>query len=148
MAWASLSRLRLRWTFRSVLLLTLGACAPAEPIRRADPSPCAPACQRDHSCAALDAQLIAARAPLLRCVGQEAQQGHLAGAHRCYRSLRLLESARWWLTTLLDRDEMVTVYQPADTVRQEFLCRIEELARAKTAEEVERLYLDMVRAFP
>ena len=62
--------------------------------------------------------------------------------------LRLLESARWWLTTLTSRDDLGTVYQPAETVRQEFLCRIERLARATTAEEVERLYLDMIRSFP
>jgi hypothetical protein len=130
------------------LLLVTAACAPSEPIRRADPPLCTPACQRNMSCAGLDAQLIAARAPLLECVGQEAQRGHLAGAHRCYRSLRLLESARWWLTTLTGRDDLGTVYQPAEMVRQEFLCRIEKLARATTAEEVERLYLDMIRSFP
>jgi hypothetical protein len=100
------------------------------------------------SCRGLDAELVAARRPLLACIGQEASRGHLSEAHRCYRSLRLLESARWWLETILGQDELETVYQPAETIRSEFLCRIEQLARAKTATEVEQLYLEMIRSYP
>jgi len=100
------------------------------------------------SCPDLDGALVAARQPLLECVGGEARRGHLAGAHRCYRALRLLESARWWLRTLIGQDEMASVYQPSETVRLEFLCRIEQLARARTADEVERLYLDTIRSYP
>ena len=33
-------------------------------------------------------------------------------------------------------------------MRQEFLCRVEKLATARTPAAVERLYLDIVRAYP
>lgn len=114
---------------------------------RADAA-CRPRCQPGSGCPELDAALVSARAPLLRCVGEAAGHGRLADAHRCYRAIRFLESARWWLQTLLGSDEMSAVYQPAESVRLEFLCRIEQLARARTAAEVERLYLDTIRAFP
>ena len=89
-----------------------------------------------------------ARRPLLDCVGREASQGNLPRAHRCYRSLRLLESARWWLQTLVGQDELHRVYAPAESIRLEFLCRIEALAAAHTPEQVEALYLNMIRSFP
>jgi hypothetical protein len=102
------------------------------------------------TCAGLDAQLVSARQPLLACVGDQARRGHLPDAHRCYRALRLLESARWWLRTILsqEQDELGSVYQPSETVRLEFLCRIEQLAGSTTAQAVERLYIDMIRSFP
>jgi len=113
--------------------------------------PCVPACHRAQRCGELDGRLLAARQPLLACIGDEARRGHLSNAHRCYRSLRLLESARWWLASLLGGDEpggIGLVYQPSDTVRLEFLCRIEQLARARSPSEVERLYLDTIRSYP
>jgi hypothetical protein len=127
--------------------LLLFGCAGAA-TRPASIAPCRPRCQAATGCPELDAELVSARRPLLLCVGEEARRGHLAAAHRCYRALRFLESARWWLRTLLGSDEMSTVYQPAESVRVEFLCRIELLVRARTAAEVERLYLDTIRAFP
>ena len=126
-------------------LLALG-CSP--PPVQPPPRSCVPACHKRSSCDALDARLVDARQPLLACVGREATRGELAEAHRCYRSLRLLESARWWLKTLTGQDELHSVYMPSDTVKMEFLCRIEALTRARTPQEVEVLYLDMIRAFP
>jgi len=99
-------------------------------------------------CGTLDARLVDARQPLLACVGREAGHGDLQAAHRCYRALRLLESARWWLMTITGQDELHRVYAPAETVRQEFLCRIESLTRARTPARVEALYLDMIRSYP
>jgi hypothetical protein len=96
----------------------------------------------------LDARLMEARQPLFACVAERARHGLLAEAHRCYRALRLLESARWWHKSLLDVNEMTRVYQPSETHRQEFLCRIEQLARARTPDEVERLYIEMIRSYP
>jgi hypothetical protein len=103
---------------------------------------------RSSSCAQLDAKLVDARSPILACVGAEARRGNLSAAHRCYRSLRLLESARWWLKTLMNEDELHSVYRPSETFKREFLCRIEELSRAKTAAQVEQLYMKMIRSFP
>jgi hypothetical protein len=110
--------------------------------------PCKPECLATSACAELDTQLIEARRPLLKCVGEQARRGNLVGAHRCYRALRLLESARWWLKTLMGTDELHTVYMPSETIKNEFLCRIEALTRAQTPAEVERLYLDMIRSYP
>ena len=133
-------------TALALALLLLGAC-PAPPPRSI-PKQCVPECHRTQSCRKLDADLVEARTPLLACVGREAQHGNLDRAHRCYRALRLLESARWWLETLIGQDELHKVYSPAETVRLEFLCRIEALSRAHTPEEVEALYLDMIRSYP
>lgn len=110
--------------------------------------PCTPRCQANNTCHALDASLVLARKPLLQCIGQQAQRGHLVQAHRCYRSLRLLESARWWLKTLISQSASDGVYQISETTRREFLCKIEQLARSRTPEEVERVYMEMIRAFP
>jgi hypothetical protein len=120
----------------------------AAPASRPRSEPCVPSCERTQSCGGLDARLLAARAPLLACVGENARGGRLAEAHRCYRALRFLESARWWLITLTGPDEMSSVYQPSESIRLEFLCRIEQLARAKTAAEVERLYLETIQSYP
>jgi hypothetical protein len=81
-------------------------------------------------------------------VGREAQKGHLDTAHRCYRALRLLESARWWTRTLMTPDQQLKVYQPPEVIRDDFLCCIERLVQAKTPDEVERLYLEMVKNYP
>jgi len=132
--------------------ILLGGCPAAAPPATGPTTPgaasCRPRCRPENGCPELDAALVAARRPLLLCVGEQARRGRLADAHRCYRALRFLESARWWLRTLLGSDEMSAVYQPSETVRIEFLCRIEQLVRARTAAEVERLYLDTIRAFP
>jgi hypothetical protein len=130
----------------------LSACptrGPSSPATEARP-PCTPQCRRDHTCHLLDDKLVAGRAPLLDCVGREARRGHLGRAHRCYRALRLIESARWWLQTLTSEDPVLpTVYRvPVETVRSEFLCRLEILARARTPVEVERRYLEMIKAYP
>ena len=127
--------------------LLVGACASVPPPSTTS-APCTPACLRTSSCAGLDARLVDARQPLLACVGEEARRGNLARAHRCYRALRLLESARWWLKTLLGQDELHVVYMPADNIKAEFLCRIEALSRARTPAEVETLYLEMIRSYP
>ena len=134
------------------LLLFLSAfsamgCAP-KPLPRSPASSCTPRCSGDRGCGDLDGKLIAARQPLLQCIGHQASRGHLAEAHRCYRSLRLIESARWWLKTLSSPNELDAVYQPSEKMRQEFICRIEKLTQAKTPAEVETLYLEMIRAFP
>jgi hypothetical protein len=128
------------------LLSSSGCCPPPKP--RKVIKPCTPRCQREGSCAGLDARLVEARQPLLTCVGKRASKGDLAGAHRCYRSLRLLESARWWLKTLMEQDDLHAVYKPSAVVTREFLCQIEALAGAKTAVEVERIYLEMIRSYP
>lgn len=126
--------------------LLLAACPTPHP--RPTPRHCVPECQRTSSCPALDEKLVEARQPLLDCVGREARRGNLERAHRCYRSLRLLESARWWLETLIGQDALHKVYSPSETIRSEFLCRIEALSRARTPEQVESLYLDMIRSYP
>jgi hypothetical protein len=87
---------------------------------------------------------------MLDCVGKHAHAGRLDRAHRCYRALRLIESARWWLRTLASDDALLpNMYRvPVETVRQAFVCRIERLAGARTAAEVEARSLQMVQAFP
>lgn len=131
-----------------LLTVLVAACSsPAKPIE-SRPPPCNPACLATNSCLSLDDALVDARGPMLACVGREAGRGNLAAAHRCYRSLRLLESARWWLKTLLGQDELHAVYMPSETVKRQFICRIQALTRAKTASEVERLYLEMIRSYP
>ena len=130
----------------AALALLVSGCAP---VRAQDPSSsCVPECHRTQSCGELDRRLEAARQPLLRCIGEEARRGHLADAHRCYRSVRLLESARWWLGSLMGVDEISSVYQPSETFRLEFLCQIERLSRARSPDEVERLYLETIRSYP
>jgi hypothetical protein len=130
------------------LFFPLASCASSPPKMALPQAHCTPACQKDMSCGDLDGSLLAARAPLMECIGLEAKRGHLGSAHRCYRALRLLESARWWLKSLIAQEEMMAVYHPSESVRQEFLCRIEQLARARRPGEVERLYLDMIRSYP
>ena len=135
-----------RWGIALASWLVGGCLAPtATPL---PPRPCIPRWQATASCPALDDDLVAARQPLLACVGHAADGGRLDEAHRCYRALRLLESARWWLETLSREDRLVPVYQPAEATRREFLCRLEGLAAARDAATVERLYLEMIRSFP
>jgi hypothetical protein len=90
------------------------------------------------------------RQPLLACVGRATRHGHLDEAHRCYRALRLVESARWWLRTFAtEESSLASVYRvPVETVHLDFLCRVRRLAAARTPEAVERLYLDMIQAYP
>lgn len=136
---------RRRWSVAAFVLCA--ACAlPSRPAVK----PCSPACARQADCAGLDERLLQARAPLLGCVGRATRHGHLDRAHRCYRALRLIESARWWLRTLNAEDaSLPAVYGvPVETVRLDFLCRLRRLAGARTPEEVERRYLDMIRAYP
>ncbi len=117
--------------------------SPSTPAR-----PCIPRCLAQKQCHDLDDSLVLARKPLLQCIGKQAQRGHLSQAHRCYRSLRLLESARWWLKTVMNQSPADGVYQISETTRREFLCKIEQLARSRTPEDVERVYMEMIRAFP
>jgi hypothetical protein len=136
-----------RWIAVPALALLTSCCAPPPPPAKIY-KPCTPRCQQNNTCDALDAKLVEARHPLLTCVGQQASKGNLAGAHRCYRSLRLLESARWWVKTLLGQDELHAVYKPSSVITREFLCQIEALTRARTPDEVERIYLEMIRSYP
>ena len=131
--------------------LSFSACAAhGSPVTPERSAPCTPRCRRENNCHLLDDRLVAGRAPLLACVGQQARRGHLDRAHRCYRALRLIESARWWLRTLAKDDSVLpTVYRvPVETVRAEVLCRLEALAGARTPAEVEQRYLEMIRAYP
>ena len=131
-------------------ILFAGCPAKSKITLRPPPGPCLPRCKKNNSCDALDAQLVNARRPLLLCVGDQAKRGKLDRAHRCYRALRLIESARWWLRTLTsDTGILPALYRgPVETMRQEFICRVEKLSRARSAAEVEQLYLDIVRAYP
>ena len=96
----------------------------------------------------LDHDLVAARRIMVKCVGDQAAKGHVARAHSCYRAVRLLESARWWLTTLQVPDLVSRVYQPSPSRHRAFLCSIQQLGKCRTAEEVELSYLEMVRRYP
>lgn len=112
--------------------------------------PCVPRCQKIGSCGQLDTALRAAKKPLLACISRAGASMDVGRTHRCYRALRLLESARWWLRTLdAELGVMPKVYRiPVETIRQEFYCRIERIGAARTAEQVERRYLEMVRSYP
>lgn len=70
--------------------------------------------------------------------------------HRCFRALRLLESGRWWLRTLESHlSTAPPVYATSiASIRREFYCRLERLAEARTPEQVQRRYIEMVRAYP
>jgi hypothetical protein len=137
-----------------LLLLTclLGGCCTT--TTRSCPSktrfaPCLPICHEQQRCNQLDDKLVEARRPLLQCVARQGEQSHLGTAHRCYRALRLLESARWWLRTLMAERDSLRVYRvPSETARLNFLCLIEKLAQATKPREVERIYSEIVRSFP
>jgi hypothetical protein len=109
-----------------------------------------PRCNTIEQCPELDERLVSARQPLFKCIATEAHAGRLDKAHRCYRALRLIESARWWLRTLTaDRGELPSVYRtPVETFRNEFFCRIERLSTAAQPELIEQRYLDVIQAFP
>jgi len=99
-------------------------------------------------CLSLDNGLVKARALMVSCVGDQASRGHIGRAHRCYRAARLLESARWWLTTLQVPDHINKVYQPSPGRHRAFLCSIQRLGECRTAEEVEKRYQEMIRYYP
>ena len=112
------------------------------------PATCKLACRPSLGCLGLDTDLVKARALMVSCVGDEASRGHISRAHRCYRAVRLLESARWWLTTLQVPDHINKVYQPSPSRHRAFLCSIQRLGRCRTASEVEQRYLEMIRYYP
>jgi len=131
----------------TIVALSTSSCC-ATPQRKTTPH-CETACLK-RSCADLDERLLQARQPLLDCIAREGRRSHIGQTHRCYRALRLIESARWWLRTLnASLGIMPPVYKvPTESLRQEFLCRIERLAAARTPHEVQRRYLEMVAAYP
>lgn len=130
------------------MLVVTGCCARAP--RPTTDKPCIPRCQKTGDCTQLDAALQRTKKPLLACISRAGAAMDVGRTHRCYRALRLLESARWWLRTLeAELGVMPKVYRiPIETIRQEFFCRIERLGAARTAREVERRYLEMVQSYP
>lgn len=135
----------------AVLILSAGCSSQPKPaVAKPQPKLCIPRCHRNKTCDELDAKLVAARQPLLRCIGREADHGRLANAHKCYRALRLIESARWWLRTLTSEDGIMhSIYRVSvEPLRLNFLCQIERLTRARRPAEVEKIYLEIVRSFP
>ena len=127
-----------------LLLAMVVGCA----TRHATKPRCAPACRRNYD--GLDEALLRARKPLLRCVALQGRRSNLHEAHICFRALRQIESARWWLDTLIgDTGWAPRVYRaPSESALRRFFCAVALLARAETAEEVERRYLEVVRAYP
>jgi len=131
--------------------LTTAGCTPARPQAGPPARParaCELSCEPRQGCAELADDLLGARKLMIQCVGQEADRGHLADAHRCFRAARLLESARWWLRTLMVSDEVTRVYQPSPQRHRRFLCSIQRLARCQTSAQVEAAYLDMIQHYP
>ncbi|MCB9555470.1 MAG: hypothetical protein H6707_05150 [Deltaproteobacteria bacterium] len=86
----------------------------------------------------------------MQCIAVAANKGRLDRAHACYRALRLLESARWWLKTMqASHPALPPVYhEPNEQRRLEFFCRLERLAEARSPSEVQRRYLAMIRSLP
>ena len=131
------------------LLLALaaqGCCANSG--RPTTPSPPTATCSKAASYTELDLKLQNLRQKMMGCIGREARQGHVGMTHKCYRALRLVESARWWLKTLVMPHNRLPVYQPAEVFRLRFLCSIERLATARTPKQVEQRYLEMIRFYP
>lgn len=134
----------------TLLITVLGpwcGCA-TPPSAKPTAPPCQPRCERDRSCAALDEALLSARSPLLACVARAGAKSDLATTHRCHRALRLIENARWLLKTVQGETGFAPPVYNAPVSRREFFCRIEALAAARTAPEVERRYIALVRAYP
>ena len=132
-----------------VALLAIAAqgCCPG----RGRPAPVKPIdtnCRGAASYSELDQKLRNLRKKMMSCIGSEARQGHVGTTHQCYRALRLVESARWWLKTLVMPQNRLPVYQPAEVFRLRFLCSIERLAAATTPKQVEARYLEMIRFYP
>lgn len=133
------------------LLLTLsmlaqGCCPP--PGRTPATPRTLPSCDHNPGYRELDQKLQTLRNKMLACVGREGSQGHVATTHQCYRGLRLVESARWWLKTLVMPENAIAVYQPAERLRLRFLCAIERLARAEDPGQIERRYVELIRHYP
>lgn len=129
----------------------IAGCASVPKAKPASSKKCVAFCTTDIDCRKqLDDQLVAARKPLLSCVRLNADRGLFLDAHRCYRAMRLLESARWWLETIMMQAPAVPDVYPilADAFRTEFLCKLQRVAAAKNPEQIEQSYLDMVRAYP
>ena len=137
--------------FSSVLLLgyTPGCSTASDTVRPTPIDPvCALTCNPAGGCLGLNRELVAARQIMVSCVGDQAARGHLGRAHSCYRAVRLLESARWWLKTLQVPDMVNRVYQPSPSRHRAFLCSIQSLGKCRTSEDVERRYLEMIRRYP
>lgn len=129
------------------LLAAQGCCTTAG--QAAPDRPLAPVtCTQRSSPQELDLKLEALRKMMMVCIGREARQGHVGQTHQCYRGLRLVESARWWLKTLVMPGNRLPVYQPTEVMRRRFLCAIERLTAARTPKQVERSYLEMIRYYP
>jgi hypothetical protein len=133
-----------------LLCAALGCSGPDAVVRPTPPPPasCALDCSPSFGCLGLDNGLVKARALMVKCVGDQASKGHISRAHRCYRAARLLESARWWLTTLQVPDHINKVYQPSPSRHRAFLCSIQRLGKCSTATEVEQRYLEMIKYYP
>lgn len=132
-----------------LLCLTLGCSTTEDAVRPTPVDPrCVLTCDPARDCSILDHDLVKARQLMVKCVGQQAGKGHVGQAHGCYRAVRLLESARWWLTTLQVPDLVNRVYQPSPSRHRAFLCAIQRLGKCRTVQEVERRYLEMIRYYP
>ena len=129
----------------ALILAAQGCCA----SRATTPvGPAAATCDTTASDTELDAKLQSLRNKMMECIGREAKRGHVGITHQCYRALRLVESARWWLKTLVMPQNRLPVYQPSEVFRLRFLCSIERLTRAVTPRQVEQRYLEMIRYYP
>ncbi len=137
---------------RSVLLVTClpallaaqGCCTTSQATPARPPS----TCSKTASPQELDLKLEALRKMMMDCIGRQARRGHVGTTHQCYRGLRLVESARWWIKTLVMPGNRLPVYQPTEVQRRRFLCAIERLAAARTPKQVELRYLEMIRYYP
>ncbi|MCA9670499.1 MAG: hypothetical protein KC503_33110 [Myxococcales bacterium] len=146
-----MTRLALVAALASAVASAAGCPAPPQPPKSPTSVPCpVPSCRAKGTCDKLDDLLVASRKPMLDCIAKHARAGRLDRAHRCYRALRLIESARWWLRTLASDDALLpNIYRvPVEAVKQAFVCRIERMAQANTPPEIEARYLEMVQAFP
>ncbi len=130
----------------ALALAAQGCCASKGTPATAKPP--AQDCKVESSYAELDVKLQKLRKKMMDCIGSEARQGHVGTTHQCYRALRLVESSRWWLKTLVMPKNRLPVYQPAEVFRRRFLCSIERLAAAQTPRQVEQRYLEMIRYYP
>jgi len=132
----------------ALLALAAQGCCTNSGRPAAPAGPPTAACSKAASYYELDLKLQTLRKKMMDCIGREARQGHLGTTHQCYRALRLVESARWWLKTLVMPQNHLSVYQPTEVFRLRFLCSIERLTAAKDPKQVEQRYLEMIRFYP